>query len=70
MCPDVPRSMMGTGTAQYPDRTLRLLADTCVWLDLAKNANGEPLIVVWRQLIEEGRLDLLVPQIGFGGWAV
>jgi hypothetical protein len=27
----------------------RLLADTCVWLDLAKTVNGEPLIAACRQ---------------------
>ena len=42
---------------------LRLLGDTCVWLDLAKTVNGEPLIAACRQLIEEERLELLVPQI-------
>jgi PIN domain len=48
---------------QYPDPMLRLLADTCVWLDLAKNVNGEPLIAACRQLVHEERLELLVPQI-------
>jgi hypothetical protein len=54
---------MGAGRAQYPGRMLRLLADTCVWLDLAKTVNGDPLIAACRQLIEEERLELLVPQI-------
>ena len=34
---------------------VRLLADTCVWLDFAENDNGESLIVACRQLIEEER---------------
>jgi len=42
---------------------LYLLADTCVWLDLAKNVNGGPLIASCRGLIDEERLELLVPQI-------
>jgi hypothetical protein len=42
---------------------LRLLADTYVWLDLAKNINGEPLIAACSQLIDEERLEVLVPQI-------
>jgi hypothetical protein len=42
---------------------LCLLADTCVWLDLAKNVNGGPLIASCRGLIDEERLQLLVPQI-------
>jgi hypothetical protein len=55
---------MAAGRAQYPDRMLRLLADTCVWLDLAKTVNGDPLLIAaCRQLIQEERLELLVPQI-------
>jgi len=42
---------------------LCLLGDTCVWLDLAKNVNGGQLIAACRQLIDEERLELLVPQI-------
>lgn len=40
-----------------------MLADTCVWLDLAKDVHGEPLIAACRQLVREERLELLVPQI-------
>lgn len=42
---------------------LYLLGDTCVWLDLAKNVNGRQLIAACRQLSDEERLELLVPQI-------
>jgi hypothetical protein len=42
---------------------LCLLGDTCVWLDLAKNVNAGPLIAACRQLIDEERMELLVPQI-------
>jgi hypothetical protein len=42
---------------------LCLLADTCVWLDLAKSIKGEQLIAECRGLVEQGRLELLVPQI-------
>jgi hypothetical protein len=42
---------------------LRLLGDTCVWLDLAKDVNGGKSIAACRQLLGEGRLELLVPQI-------
>jgi len=42
---------------------LCLLGDTCVWLDLAKDVNGGQLIAACRQLLGEGRLELLVPQI-------
>ncbi len=40
---------------------LYLLADTSIWLDLAKNINGQKLIVTVRVLAHEGRLALLVP---------
>jgi hypothetical protein len=40
---------------------LYLLADTSVWLDLAKNINGQKLIVTVRVLVHEGRMSLLVP---------
>jgi hypothetical protein len=40
-----------------------LFVDTCVWLDLAKDINGQKLIVAVRVLGHEGRVSLLVPQI-------
>lgn len=42
---------------------LYVLADTSVWLDLAKNINGQKLIVTVRVLAHEGRLTLLVPRV-------
>jgi PIN domain len=42
---------------------LYVLADTSVWLDLAKDLNGQKLIVAVRVLAHEGRVTLLVPQI-------
>jgi hypothetical protein len=42
---------------------LLLLADTCVWLDLSKNVNGEVLIATVRTLISQGKMELLVPQV-------
>jgi|ERR1035441_3050773 hypothetical protein len=42
---------------------LYVLADTNVWLDLAKDVNGQKLIVAVRVLVHEGRLTLLVPQL-------
>lgn len=42
---------------------LFLLADTSVWLDLAKTINGQKLIVTVRVLAHERRLTLLVPQL-------
>jgi len=42
---------------------LRLLVDTCVWLDLAKDIRGEQLIAATRVLVHQGDLELLVPQL-------
>jgi hypothetical protein len=42
---------------------LYVLADTSAWLDIAKDVNGQKLIVAVRVLVHEGRLMLLVPQI-------
>lgn len=42
---------------------LYVLADTNVWLDLAKDVNGQKLIVAVRVLVHGGRLTLLVPQL-------
>jgi hypothetical protein len=42
---------------------LYLLVDTSVWLDLAKDVNGQKLIVAIRVLVHEERVTLLVPQI-------
>ena len=42
---------------------LYVLADTNVWLDLAKDVNAQKLIAAVRVLVHEGRLTLLVPQL-------
>ena len=42
---------------------LYVLADTNVWLDLAKDVNGQKLIVAVRVLVHEKRLTLLVPEL-------
>jgi hypothetical protein len=47
---------------------LYLLGDTCVWLDLAKDVNGGPLLAACRQLIADERVEFLVPQIVTDGF--
>lgn len=42
---------------------LRLLVDTCVWLDLAKDLHGQPVIAAVRVLVHQAELELLVPQV-------
>jgi hypothetical protein len=42
---------------------LKLLVDTCVWLDLAKDYRHQPVISALEDLISAGEIELLVPQI-------
>lgn len=42
--------------------TVRLLVDTCVWLDLAKDYREQPVIGVLEDLVESGEVELIVPQ--------
>ncbi len=42
---------------------LRLLIDTSTWLDLAKRRDGQRLIVPLRLLVDDGLVDLLVPEL-------
>ena len=40
-----------------------MLIDTCVWLDLARQADSAKLVTMLRELTDQGRLALLVPDI-------
>lgn len=42
---------------------VNILADTCVWLDLAKQPNGGKVISILRELSNRGKILLIVPQI-------
>jgi hypothetical protein len=42
---------------------LRLLVDTSVWLDTAKDIRGERLIAAVRTLVHQRQVELLVPQV-------
>lgn len=42
---------------------LRLLIDTSVWLDTAKDIHGERLIAALRTLVHQDQLELLVPPV-------
>lgn len=42
---------------------LRLLVDTSVWLDTAKDIRGERLVAAVRTLAHQRQLELLVPQV-------
>lgn len=41
---------------------IRLLVDTCVWLDLAKDYREQPVIGALEDLVESGEVELVVPQ--------
>ncbi|RQT94465.1 hypothetical protein DF146_20565 [Burkholderia cenocepacia] len=40
----------------------RLLVDTCVWLDLAKDYREQPVINALEDLVDSGKVELVVPQ--------
>jgi predicted nucleic acid-binding protein len=42
---------------------LHLLVDTSVWLDLAKRRDGQKLIHALGQVIQDGDVELLVPDL-------
>ncbi len=42
---------------------IRLLLDTSVWLDIAKQRDGQRLVVPLRAFAAQGRLELLVPRV-------
>lgn len=41
---------------------VRLLVDTCVWLDLAKDYREQSVIAALEDLVESGEVELIVPQ--------
>lgn len=41
----------------------RLLIDTCVWIDVAKDAKQEHLLTATVEMVRRGRLSLIVPRI-------
>jgi hypothetical protein len=41
----------------------KLIVDTCVWLDLAKDYRQQPVITALQDLMVAGEVDLLVPEI-------
>ncbi|MEX3639837.1 PIN domain-containing protein [Paraburkholderia sp. BR14320] len=41
---------------------IRLLVDTCVWLDLAKDYREQPVVSALSDLVEGGEVELIVPQ--------
>ncbi|WP_269768295.1 PIN domain-containing protein [Burkholderia ubonensis] len=40
----------------------RLLVDTCVWLDLAKDYREQPVVSALEDLVGSGEVELIVPQ--------
>ncbi len=50
-------------TERQKSTVIHMFVDTCVWLDLAKQADGGKMIAVLRELCSQGRVQLIVPQI-------
>ncbi len=46
-----------------PNGVIHMLVDTCVWLDLAKQADGGKVVAILRELCDRGGIELLVPQV-------
>jgi hypothetical protein len=42
---------------------LKLLVDTSVWLDLAKDYRQQPVIAALEDLVAAGEIELIVPQV-------
>lgn len=42
---------------------LRVLIDTCVWLDLAKDYRNQPVIAALEEILNHGDVELIVPQV-------
>ena len=52
--------------AAAPARTkqqFRILIDTCVWLDLAKDYHQQAQLGILEELIELGEISLIVPRV-------
>ncbi|MGA8809536.1 MAG: PIN domain-containing protein [Thermoanaerobaculia bacterium] len=41
----------------------KILIDTCVWLDLAKDSQQRPLLSALEELVRDGRVSLIVPSV-------
>lgn len=44
-------------------RMFKILIDTCVWLDLAKDPKQTPVLGVVEELVKLGEVSLIVPRI-------
>lgn len=43
--------------------SFKILIDTCVWLDLAKDPRQEPLLAVAEKMVKQGIANLIVPRL-------
>lgn len=42
---------------------MKILVDTCVWLDLAKDLRDQPIINALADLVEAGEIELVIPKL-------
>jgi PIN domain len=40
----------------------KILVDTCVWLDLAKDYQGQPVLEVLEELVRQKQVSIILPQ--------
>lgn len=56
--------MVVTQIAKHtPAGTIHMLVDTCAWLDLAKQSDGGKVVSMLKELVDQGKIDILVPDI-------
>ncbi len=48
---------------RYVEGVLHLLVDTSTWLDLSRRRDGQRWIVALRELLRQGKIELLVPAV-------
>lgn len=56
----MPKPVQTNPKARPP---VRVLVDTCVWLDLAKDHTQQPLLAALEDLIKVGEIELIAPRI-------
>ena len=47
----------------------KILIDTCVWLDLAKDYQQQPILTALEELIRQGEIELILPRTALDEFA-
>jgi hypothetical protein len=54
---------MSTERQPQDGQPVRVLADTCVWLDIAKDYRQKTLLSALEELVRIGEVELIIPQV-------